>query len=124
MTPPTEPGLGGLTETIAGAGAIAAALVLGIQKVIKSFGESRTGLARDSAQADVVNGLRDELARMTEQNGKMADALNSLQLEVVKLRGENAELHTTVRHLHNEVRRLRKAGATSDFGALDEGGGL
>lgn len=119
MTPADPPWYSAITEHVATIGALAAAVLLGLQKAIKTFGESRSGLARDSAQAEIVNGLRDELNRLVDQNGKMADALNLLQMEVVALRGENADLHTTVRHLHSEVRRLRRAGATSDFGELD-----
>jgi FtsZ-binding cell division protein ZapB len=120
MTTPVDPPTTGvITEYVAVISAAAVAMLLGAQRAIKAFGESRSGLARDSAQTEIVNELREELNRLVEQNGKMADAINLMQMEVVALRGENADLHTTVRSLHAEVRRLRRAGATSDFGALD-----
>ncbi|MEY8688422.1 MAG: hypothetical protein AB9M53_00900 [Leptothrix sp. (in: b-proteobacteria)] len=121
MPIPVDPNATGQIAEIVGSAAVAAAgFVFGLQKLIRMFGSSRTDYTRTAAQNEVVDSMRKELRRMTEQNGKMAEALNSLQLEVVNLRSENADLHTTVRHLHAEVRRLRKAGATSDFAPLED----
>lgn len=108
-----------IAEIVAGAAAAAAAIVFGLQKAVSFLTKARVDVAESSAkaaqanaQADVVHGLRDELARMTEQNAKLAMALNQLQLEVVGLRTENAELRQTIQTLHGEVARLSNIGTT------------
>lgn len=111
---------GGITEAAAVASAIAAGLVLGVQKAWKVWGDSRTDHSKSAAQVEVIDQLREELVRMSVQNTKLADCLNTLQLEVINLRGENAELRTTIRHLNSEVRALRKSGSHSGFTPLDE----
>lgn len=111
---------GNLVEIVAAVSAAVAAIIIGVQKAWKAWGEGRTGHSRAEAQIEVIDQLREELVRMAVQNTKLAECLNALQLEVINLRSENADLHTTVRHLHSEVRRLRQAGATSGFGGLDE----
>lgn len=117
MPTPTDPqSTGAIAEIIAYATAAATAVVLGIQKVTKIWGDARKDVSRNAAQVEVVDGLRQELSRMSEQNGKLADALNELQNEVIALRAENAELHVTVRQLRSEVARLRQSGAATDFG--------
>lgn len=92
------------------------------RKGLLTINTARVESASAGATTDVIEGMRTELARMTEQNSKLAKALNELQLEVVKLSSENAELLTTVRHLHSEVRFLRSRGITSDFADLHPGG--
>lgn len=95
-----------------------AAIALAARRATKMWGEAKTDHASDSARAELINNLRDEMSRMAEQNGKLAQCVNSLQLEVANLRGENAELRHTIRHLNSEVRLLRQAGAHSGFGGF------
>lgn len=105
-------------EIIAGAGAVAAALVVGINKAVAAFGKARIDTAHSGAQAEVVNGLREELVRMRTQNAELAETLNDLQKEVIHLRGENAELQETIQSLRSEVQRLRESNNDSEMGRL------
>jgi uncharacterized protein YlxW (UPF0749 family) len=105
--------LGGLVTLLA-------ALALGTKKALKMWGEAKTEHAHDSAQSELINGLRDEVSRLADQNAKLAECVNSMQMQLISLRGENADLHTTVRHLNKEVGLLRRAGAHSGFGGLDD----
>lgn len=107
-------------EWVFAASAVAAALVVGVQKIWKIWNDTRTDHSKASAHIEVIDQLREELVRMAVQNTKLADCLNTLQLEVINLRGENAELRTTIRHLNSEVRALRKSGSHSGFVPLDE----
>lgn len=107
-----------LAEIIAGAGAVAAALVVGLNKAVAILGKTRIDTAHSSAQAEVVNGLREELARMRMQNAELAETLNDLQKEVIYLRSENAELQETIQSLRSEVQRLRESNNESGMGRL------
>lgn len=97
------------TEAVAAAGAVATAAAVGFMKLFERFkGTQRMATGAD-AEMDVINGLRTELTRLSEQNGKLADSLNELQDEVILLRRENAQLHLTVSQLNNEIALLRGA---------------
>lgn len=84
-----------------GAGALAV-----VQRVVKAVGATRLQHAADSAQLSIIDGLRVEMVRMHEQNGKLARLVNDLQLEVIQLREENSELRSTVNELRDKMQHL------------------
>lgn len=104
--PPPSTGYA-LGEIIAGAAAFATAASVGLMKLFERFKSTQRSATVVDAEMDVINGLRTELTRLAEQNGRLATSLNELQDEVVLLRRENASLHLTVSQLNNEIALLR-----------------
>lgn len=94
------------------AAAVGAGLLAAVQRVVKSVGATRLQHAADSAQLSIIDGLRVEMVRMHEQNGKLARLVNDLQLEVIQLREENSELRSTVNDLRDKMQQLSDSPAT------------
>lgn len=97
-----------LAETVGTVAAIAAGAAVGAIKFFERFKSTQKMATTVDAEIDVIDGLRTELQRLSEQNGKLADSLNDLQNEVVLLRRENAQLHLTVDQLNTELSLLRR----------------
>ncbi len=96
-------------EAVATAGAVATAAAVGIMKLFERFRNTQKSSSMVGAEIDVIEGLRSELGRLSDQNGKLATSLNELQSEVIALRRENAELHLTVRSLNQQIALMREA---------------
>jgi chromosome segregation ATPase len=97
-----------LTQLIAMAGGGFLAFAYAIQKFLGSWQLSK-------AESSIVNLMRSELERMSEQNTKLSIELGKLQEEMIRLNKqlrilteENQRLHTEVVTLTNEVGRLQK----------------
>ena len=114
MDMPTSWGEVAALAAAAGAGALAA-----VQRIVKAVGATRLQHATDGAQLDIVGGLRTEVSRLADQNGKLVAIVNTLQLEVIQLREENSELRGTVNELRDEMQRLQ-APPVSGFPPLQE----
>lgn len=99
------------TSTIAQwAGGAAVALVIIAASLQKFF----KGWKSTSAETEVIDMLREEVARLGTQNTKLAVELNRLQTELVQLNSqlarmaiENGRLHAEVQRLTEEVTRLQ-----------------
>jgi predicted RNase H-like nuclease (RuvC/YqgF family) len=69
--------------------ALAAALaggVFGLQKAMKVWHGNANDVAYTRAEGEILNGMREELTRMHEQNSKLAAAVNSLQDTLIDLK--------------------------------------
>lgn len=99
------------TDAMTGGGVVAA-VVLGWQRALKLFSRDRADAASANAETGVVQLMRDELARLAEQNGVLAIAVNTLQNEIVELRKRNGELEVMVGRLKGEIGRLTSQGET------------
>ncbi len=94
------------------AAALGAGTLAVVQRVVKAVGATRLQHAADSAQLSIIDGLRVEMVRMHEQNGKLARLVNDLQLEVIQLRDENSELRSTVNDLRDKMQQLSGSSST------------
>jgi chromosome segregation ATPase len=104
------------------AGWVTAALfggAVGLQRLMRFTANNNAGIEHAKADESLVKGLRVELERLGEQNGKLAESLNSLQskimqlnTEVGKLQGENTRQAREITDLHEENSRLRDQIAT------------
>lgn len=97
------------TEAVGAAAALATGAAVGFLKLWERFKSTQKTVASADGEIEVINSLRSELARLSEQNGRLADSLNELQVEVVSLRVENAQLHRTVKQLNEQIELLRAA---------------
>lgn len=107
-----------IAEIIIGAGAVASALVVGANKLIAMWGATKVESSHAAAQAEIVNGLRDELARLRAQNCEFATTMDNLRQEITHLRLENLQLQETIESLRGEVLRLRESNDESINGQL------
>lgn len=94
-------------EAVGTAAALATAAAVGFLKFWERLKSTQKTSVSTDGEIEVINSLRSELARLSEQNGKLANSLNELQTEVVMLRSENAQLHSTVARLNEEIALLR-----------------
>jgi FtsZ-binding cell division protein ZapB len=97
------------TEAVAAAGALATAAAVGFMKLFERLRNTQKASSFVGAEIDIIEGLRTELSRLSDQNGSLATSLNDLQHEVIALRRENAELHLTVRSLNQQIALLRES---------------
>ncbi len=88
---------------------------IGLQKLMKFTASNNAGIEHAKADESLVKGLRVELERLGQQNGKLAESLNTLQnkitqlnTEVGQLRGENTRQSREITDLHAENSRLRE----------------
>lgn len=92
-----------MAQWVAGALAGGAGLVLTFQKMWKGWVSDKRDRTIDEAQTQIVEGLRTELARLHEQNGRLALAVNELQLEMTELRAHNAQLTVQIARLSSKT---------------------
>ncbi len=97
------------TEAVGAAAALATGAAVGFLKLWERLKSTQKTVASTDGEIEVINSLRSELARLSDQNGRLADSLNELQIEVVSLRVENAQLHKTVKQLNGQIELLRAA---------------
>jgi chromosome segregation ATPase len=99
------------------AGWFTAALVggsVGLMKLARFTASNNAGIEHAKADESLLRGLRVELERLGEQNGKLSTALNDLQLKITllntdvgTLRGENTRQAREITDLHKENETLR-----------------
>jgi predicted nuclease with TOPRIM domain len=85
-----------LTQIIGGAFIALLTVILGMQKMFKSWKET-------GAETSVITLMHQELERMSTQNGVLAVELNKLQLEVLNLNKELRNLNLENRRLQEEI---------------------
>ena len=73
-----------------------ASLVAAVTLIRKMISGSNKDAATDSATTDVIELLRSEVQRLSEQNQRFSVLISNLQLEVIALRDENSRLLKTV----------------------------
>lgn len=88
-------------EVIGAVLAAVGSLVVGMKKLSK-------GWKADSAETEVIDLLRAEVARLSSQNTALADKLNELQKELITLNSELARMTVENNNLHAEVTRLTR----------------
>ena len=76
-----------------------AAAFAGYFKITRAAANDVKNKDADHAASDVINLLREELARLSEQNSRLAEAVNNLQTEVLELRAENVTLKLAIKGL-------------------------
>ncbi|MBI5270714.1 MAG: hypothetical protein HY856_13665 [Burkholderiales bacterium] len=92
------------------AGGILGAIVVGVmgwRRMLRTWSADRAATIKTDAEANVVELLRAEVQRLSEQNSKLAAFANELQTEMLELRKSNVELQQTVTKLHAELRQLK-----------------
>lgn len=77
--------------------AAAASLVLGYRKIRRLSSADKNAETSTDTQTSIMEMLRNEVARLSEQNTKLTIIVSSLQLEIIALRDENAALLRTIR---------------------------
>jgi len=107
---PTPQTPGEWIATLLGTGGV---IALGWQRLRRMWSADGVATAQHEAQTDVVQLMRDELARMAEQNSKLAAFVNNLQLRVAELNDQNSVLQRTVASLREEVAQLHAQGKAS-----------
>ncbi len=75
----------------AGVGAVGGAFLM-ILKARKESSKDGKDIAASDATKDVIELLRQEVARLSRQNAALAELVNQLQIQVIALRRENSEL--------------------------------
>jgi FtsZ-binding cell division protein ZapB len=94
------------------------ALWLLIRKTVSQSLKADLDDAKARAGADIVEGLRAELQRLSNQNATLAQSLNELQVEIIELRAENGRLRVTIEGLNVEIETLRRSNEQSGFDRL------
>ena len=77
--------------------AAAASVVLGYRKIRRMASADKNAETSTDTHTNVMEMLRNEVARLSEQNTKLTIIVSSLQLEIIALRDENAALLRTLR---------------------------
>ncbi len=96
-------------EAVGAAAALATAGAISLMKVWERFKVTQKTSVSTDGEIDVINSLRGELTRLSEQNTRLGESLNELQIEVGQLRAENAELQRTIVKLNSEISMLRNS---------------
>ena len=90
-----------IAQAAAAGAAALVGLAFGLQKVLKSWKET-------GAETSVVEMMRKELTRLSEQNTKLADETNKLQLQMIELNKVLMQVTTENVRLREEVKTLRE----------------
>ncbi len=109
------PNFSEIGEHIAAIAAAVGAAWLVVRKTISQHLKADLDDAKSKAGADIVEGLRGELRRLSDQNAVLAVSLNELQVEIIELRAENGRLRVTIEGLNVEIETLRRSNEQSGF---------
>lgn len=93
----------------AGLSIFAMGLVMVLAVFWRKMTEERLSAQRVNGEVDIIDNLRQELARFADNNAALSSRLSELHQEVEKLRTENAELRAEIVSLTTEVKRLRES---------------
>lgn len=66
------------------------------------------GIAAATAEVGIIEQLRSECKRLSEQNAKLAESLNKFQLQIMDLQTENMKLHREANAFREENLSLRE----------------
>jgi chromosome segregation ATPase len=83
-------------------------------KLTRSMAADRVERVSSDAQADVVDGLREELLRLRAHNAELATELNSAQLLAARLQAELGKMAAEVASLQDQISRLIAKSAAQD----------
>jgi predicted nuclease with TOPRIM domain len=92
-----------LPAAIVGIGAIA----IGLKRLHVRWASDETHVSAQKASKEIVDSLRAELVRLSEQNARLGASVNAMQLRIIELTAQVGKLTIENHALTQEVSGLR-----------------
>lgn len=101
-----------------------AAVAVGFKRLHVGWAKDDTQVALQRAHKEIIETMRAELQRMSEQNTKLGGSVNALQLRIIELTAQVGRLTIENNSLTQEIGELRSEIANLTAGGSTISGGL